>query len=116
MTTFTPMTIQRLATHVADEADADRRWSLLLEFLEEYEHEPATNRRSLVEAEPARTGDVRWDALLAGIAEWLAAFPLRPGWVAPSARSVSPGAPTRSPRCDAWPPTMRHQRFDGMGS
>ncbi|MGH9164754.1 MAG: hypothetical protein ACRDZW_04475, partial [Acidimicrobiales bacterium] len=41
--------------------------------LEEYEHEPATDRLSLVEAEPARTGDVRWDALLAGIAEWLAA-------------------------------------------
>jgi len=73
MTTFTPMTIQRLAAHVADEADADRRWSLLLEFLEEYEHEPPTSRRSLIEAEPARTGDVRWDALLAGIAEWLAA-------------------------------------------
>lgn len=35
MTTFTPMTIQRLAAHVADEADADRRWSLLVEFLEE---------------------------------------------------------------------------------
>ena len=35
MTTFTPMTIQRLAAHVDDEADAERRWSLLLEFLEE---------------------------------------------------------------------------------
>jgi len=96
MTTFTPMTIQRLATHVADEADADRRWSLLLEFLEEYEHEPATNRRSLVEAEPARTGDVRWDALLAGIAEWLAARDSVPAptWV---------GRPERTLR-EPWSP------------
>ncbi len=81
MTTFTPMTIQRLAAHVIEEADAERRWSLLLEFLEEFEHEPASRRRLLVEAEPARTGDAHWDALLAGIAEWLAA---RDGFRAPS--------------------------------
>lgn len=81
MTTFSPMTIQRLAAHVADEADADRRWSLLLEFLEEYEHEPASRRRPLVEAEPATTQDAHWDALLAGIVEWLAA---RDGFTAPS--------------------------------
>ncbi len=67
MATFTPMTIQRLAAHMADEADAERRWSLLLEFLEEYEHEPASPRRLLVEAEPATTNDAHWDALLAGI-------------------------------------------------
>lgn len=91
MTPFTPMTMQRLAAHVADEADADRRWLLLLEFLEEYEHEPPTDRRSLVEAEPARTGDARWDALLAGIAEWLAArdsFPTLP-WVGTPERTLS---------------------------
>lgn len=35
MTTFVPLTIQRLAAHLADEADPDRRWLLLLEFLEE---------------------------------------------------------------------------------
>jgi hypothetical protein len=91
MTTFTAMTIQRLAAHVAGEADAGRRWSLLLEFIEEYEHEPSTNRGSLVEAEPARTGDVRWDALLAGIAEWLAArdaFPA-PTWVGLPERTLA---------------------------
>lgn len=32
-----------------------------------------TYHRTLVEAEPDGTGDARWDALLAGIAEWLAA-------------------------------------------
>lgn len=91
MTIFTPMTIQRLAAHVAAEADAERRWSLLLEFLEEYEHEPATDHPSLVEAEPARTGDACWDALLAGIAEWLAArdgFPA-PLWVGSPERTLS---------------------------
>ncbi len=64
---------------------------LLLEFLEEYEHEPATDRRSLVEAEPVETGDARWDALLAGIAEWLAArgsFPA-PYWVGRPERTLS---------------------------
>lgn len=80
MTTFTAMTIQRLADHLADVVDADRRWLLLLEFLEEYEHEPLSRRRLLVEAEPARTNDAHWDALLAGIAEWLAA---RDGFAAP---------------------------------
>ncbi len=91
MTTFTPMTIQRLSAHVAVEADADRRWSLLLEFLEEYEHEPATDHPSLVKAEPARTGDACWDALLAGIAEWLAArggFPA-PSWVGTPERTLA---------------------------
>lgn len=91
MTAFAPMTIQRLAIHVADEADADRRWLLLLEFLEEYEHEPAADHRSLVEAEPAMTGDAHWDALLAGIAEWLAArgnFPT-PRWAGTPERTLA---------------------------
>jgi len=96
MTTFTPMTIQRLATYVADEADADRRWLILLEFLEEYRHEPATRRPSLVDMEPGGTNDAHWDALLAGIAEWLAArdgFPA-PSWV---------GTPERT-LCEPWSP------------
>ncbi len=95
MTTFTPMTIQRLATHVAD-ANAERRWSLLLEFLEEYEHEPASRHRPLVETEPATTNDANWDALLAGIADWLAArdgFPA-PSWVdAPGRTLTEPWSP-----------------------
>lgn len=95
MTSFTPMTIQRLATHVSD-ADAERRWSLLLEFLEEYEQEPASRHRPLVETEPATTNDAHWDALLAGIAEWLAArdgFP-SPAWVdAPGRTLTEPWSP-----------------------
>ena len=98
MTAFVPMTIRRLAGHLADEADPDRRWQLLLEFLEEYDHEPATDHRTLVEAEPDETGDARWDALLAGIAEWLAArdsFPA-PRWVAKPGRTLAePWSPQR---------------------
>lgn len=116
MTAFTPMTIQRLAAHVADEADPDRRWSLLLEFLEEYEHEPATSQRSLVEAEPAKTGDARWDALLAGIAEWLAArgrFSV-PTWVGSPERTLGePWSPhglaaLRRLAATNAPPELRH--------
>ena len=37
MRTYTPMTINRLGTHLGEVADADRRWLLLLEVLEEFE-------------------------------------------------------------------------------
>lgn len=98
MTTFTPMTIQHLAAHLADEADDDRRWQLLLEFLEEYGHEPPTGHRTLVEAEPPATGDPRWDALLAGITDWLAArdgYPA-PTWVTKPERTLGqPWSPHR---------------------
>ncbi len=115
MTTFTPMTIQHLAAYLADEPDADRRWLLLLEFLEEYEHEPVTGHRTLVEAEPPGTGDARWDALLAGITEWLAArdsYPA-PTWVAKPERTLGqPWSPHRLASlrrlaADNAPPEMR---------
>jgi hypothetical protein len=96
MTTFIAMTIERLAAHMAGEAEADRRWSLLLEFLEEYEHEPLNRRPALVEEEPGATNDLHWDALLAGIAEWLAA---RDGFGAPP----WVGAPERT-LSDPWNP------------
>jgi hypothetical protein len=117
MTAFTAMPIERLAAHVADEADADRRWSLLLEFLEEYEHEPATRRPSLVEMEPGGTNDTHWDALLAGIAEWLAArdgFPA-PSWDRPNAHSASRGVRTSSPHCAASPTRTPHRRSVATG-
>lgn len=113
--TFTPMTIQRLAGYVAAEADADRRWSLLLEFLEEYDHEPTNDHPLLVDAEPAGTGDARWDALFAGIAEWLAArdrFPAPP-WVGRPERTLSkPWSPhglasLRRLAADNAPPEIR---------
>ncbi len=91
MRPFAPMTIEHLAAHVAKEIDADRRWMLLLEFLEEYEHEPTPIRRSLIEAEPGTVGDDRWNALLAGVAEWLAVRDdfAPPAWVHAPKRSLS---------------------------
>jgi hypothetical protein len=118
MTTFTAMTMQRLAAHVADEADADRRWSLLLEFMEEYEHEPANQRPSLVDVEPGGTNDVHWDALLAGIADWLAArdgFPTPPWVGTPERSSATRGARTSSPHCDVWLSTTCPRRSVATG-
>ncbi len=91
MRTFAPMTINRLGAHLREVADADRRWLLLLEFLEEYEHEPSPARPALLHAEPPGTGDDRWDALLAGVAEWLAgrAGFAAPDWVQTPGRTLS---------------------------
>jgi hypothetical protein len=43
------------------------------EFLEEYRWEPAAVQLPLLQEEPPPTGDERWDALLAALAEHLAA-------------------------------------------
>ncbi|MGI8537578.1 MAG: hypothetical protein ACR2K2_14090 [Mycobacteriales bacterium] len=51
------MTIDRLGAHLAEVTEADRRWLLLLEFLEEYEHEPTSARAALLQPEPPGTGD-----------------------------------------------------------
>lgn len=91
LASFSPMTVHRLAALLADESDADRRWLLLLEFLEEYEHAPSTQRARLVRADPPTTGDDHWDALLAGVVEWLAArdeLPA-PAWVNMPGRILS---------------------------
>ncbi|MGI9121097.1 MAG: hypothetical protein ACR2G7_13425 [Acidimicrobiales bacterium] len=79
MQRFAPMSIDRLGVHLAEAGDGDRRWLLLLEFLEEYEHEPAPTRAALLQPEPPGTGDDRWDALLAGVAEWLSTSEGRAG-------------------------------------
>lgn len=47
-----------------------RRW--VLEFVEEYRWEPTEHRAALLEARPAPTGDHRYDAMLAALAEHLA--------------------------------------------
>jgi len=91
MQPFAPMAIGLLAAHLAEVVDADRRWLLLLEFLEEYEHEPVPSRAVLLRAEPPGTGDDHWDALLAGVAEWLATRDdvTAPDWVHSPRRSLS---------------------------
>ena len=66
------MTIARLAAFVAAEADFDVRWRLVVEFLKEYHQEPSEERWRLLADVPGPTGDERWDALFAGLAEHLA--------------------------------------------
>ena len=67
-----PLTLADLALLVRDESDDDRRWRLLLGFLEEYRHGGALDRPTLFAAEPRETNDRRWDVLLAAVAEHLA--------------------------------------------
>jgi hypothetical protein len=82
MTGYRPMTLADLAGRLARAADAKLRWKLVWEFLEEYRWEPASVQPSLLADEPALTGDERWDALLAALAEHLAARHdlAPPGW------------------------------------
>ena len=53
--------------------DAKTRWTLVWEFLEQYRWEPEDVQPSLLGDEPPTSGDERWDALLAALAEHLAA-------------------------------------------
>ena len=72
-TGYEPMGLATLAGHLAS-ANATRfAGSCVWEFLEEYRWEPAESRVGLVMAEPGTTGDERWDALLAALAEHLLA-------------------------------------------
>lgn len=70
---YRPMTLADLADRLARTTDADLQWKLVWEFMEEYRWEPATVQPSLVRDEPPPTGDERWDALLAALAEHLLA-------------------------------------------
>ena len=73
MTGYRPMTLAQLAIRLADTADDKLRWKLVWEFLEEYRWEPPEAQPSLLADEPSPIGDDRWDALLAALAEHLAA-------------------------------------------
>ncbi len=73
MTGYRPMTLAQLARRLARTADSKLRWKLVWEFLEEYRWEPVSAQPSLLNEEPPPTGDERWDALLAALAEHLAA-------------------------------------------
>ena len=73
MSGYRPMTLADLAGRLARTADGKVRWKLVWEFLEEYRWELADVQLSLLEDEPSPTGDERWDALLAALAEHLAA-------------------------------------------
>jgi hypothetical protein len=70
---YRPMTLANLADRLASAIDDKIRWKLVWEFLEEYRWEPTGIQPSLLHDEPASVGDERWDALLAALAEHLAA-------------------------------------------
>jgi hypothetical protein len=67
------MTLADLAGRLNRTADNKVRWKLVWEFLEEYRWEPADAQPPLLQDEPSPVGDDRWDALLAALAEHLAA-------------------------------------------
>jgi hypothetical protein len=73
VTGYRPMTLADLAGRLARVADAKTRWKLVWEFLEEYRWEPDDVQPALLQQEPSPAGDERWDALLAALAEHLAA-------------------------------------------
>jgi hypothetical protein len=69
---YQPMTTSELGRLLAGKNDS-LRWRLIAEFLEEYRWEPVGVRARLLTAEPAPTGDERWDVFLAALAEHLLA-------------------------------------------
>lgn len=71
---YQPMTMAGLAGRLSREGDEKVRWKHVWEFFEEYRWEPAERQPQLLRDEPPSTGDARWDALLAALAEHLAAL------------------------------------------
>lgn len=66
------MTLADLAGHLGATDNEKIRWKLVWEFLEEYRWEPPNTQVTLLEATPTAVSE-RWDALLAALAEHLAA-------------------------------------------
>jgi len=73
VTGYHPMTLAELGGRLARASDVKVRWKLVWEFLEEYRWEQAETQPALLEDEPESAGDEQWDALLAALAEHLAA-------------------------------------------
>ena len=73
MASYQPMTVADLAVHLSQTADEKTRWKTFWEFLEEYRWESSDAQPALLMDDPPSVGDERWDALLAAVAEHLAA-------------------------------------------
>jgi len=73
VTGYRPMTMADLGSRLTRATDVKVRWKLVWEFMEEYRWEPDDVQPSLLRDEPSPVGDERWDALLAALAEHLAA-------------------------------------------
>lgn len=69
---YQPMTLEDLGRALAASGSESGRRRLVLEFVEEYRWEPREHRAALLEGRPAPTGDQRYDALLASLAEHFA--------------------------------------------
>ncbi len=84
------MTLQDLASELAAASDVKVQWRLVMEFLEEFRHEPTSVKLRLITDEPDLT-DSRWDGFLAGLAEHLAetAQLPKPTWVDEPSRCLS---------------------------
>jgi hypothetical protein len=102
---YRPMTVADLAVHLSRVPDDRTRWKLIWEFLEEYRWEPADAQPPLLRDEPSLVGDERWDALLAALAEHLAAKHdlAPPAWAEP-----------RVLRRPWFPAELRVQRADAL--
>lgn len=63
-----------LATALRDAGDDEERMTLLREFVRTVQDDAASSLEvdALVLSEPLTTGDPRWDAVVAGVAEWVA--------------------------------------------
>jgi len=104
---------------LAADAAEDGRWRLVVEFLEEYRHEPAADRWELLADEPPPIGDEHCDVLLAALAQHLAA---RDGLGAPlwaekrRLRQFRFPYDTRAARTDALVPRPRRSAGGGSSS
>lgn len=105
MASYRPMTVADLGAHIARTTDDRTRWKLVWEFLEEYRWESGEAQPALLRDEPSLVGDERWDALLAALAEHLAAQHdlAPPGW-----------AEMRVLRRPWFPAELRVQRADAL--
>lgn len=105
MASYRPMTVADLAVHLSQTTDDRIRWKLVWEFLEEYRWESGEAQPRLLRDEPPALGDDRWDALLAALAEYLAAKHdlAPPTW-----------AESRVLRQPWFPAELRVQRVDAL--
>lgn len=69
---YQPMTLVALGRRLTQTDSESERRRLVLELVEEFRWEPHDERAGLLEERPAPTGDPRYDALLAALAEHLA--------------------------------------------
>jgi hypothetical protein len=115
---FQPMTLARLAGLLVN-AEDERRYRLIVEFVEAYRWESAERRPALLVDRPATTGTSRWDVFLGVTAkrlaeqdgdpvpEWAADRSLQSFWF-----STEPATGETSNRATAELPTPHTGRRD----